>query len=169
MDTIYGEEQKRGPHYGAQGWKMTCINVQKVRRTEHELHGCKKTGEMVETPVMRPEVNKHPCQEYVQCNADIDGLDERQDHEHPVKGVEKSGLKTGEVRHSTKNVRVPQGQVPMCEFIEAEVPPLKELHREVRVPVGEYKVSGKKKDVPKHPDTQEQQCRKFKQTDPGPA
>jgi hypothetical protein len=169
MDTIYGEEQKRGPHYGAQGCEMTGINVQKVRRTEHEFHGCKKTGEMVQTPEMGPEVKKHPSQEYVQCNADIGGLDERQDHEHPVKGVEKSGLKSGEERHSTKNVRVPQSQVPTCEFIEPEVTPLKELHREVRAPVGEHNVSRKKKDVPKHPDYQEQQCRKLDQIDPGAA
>jgi len=33
----------------------------------------------------------------------------------------------------------------------------------------EYKVSGKKKDVPKHPDYREQQYRKLDQIDPGAA
>ena len=106
---------------------MTCVNMQKVRRAEHELYGGKKTGKMVKTPVMRPEVKEHPSQEYVQCNADIGRPGERQDHEQPVKGVEKSGLKTGEVRRSTEDKGVPQGQVPVGELIESEVPPRKEL------------------------------------------
>jgi len=140
-----------------------------VRCAEHELYGGKKTGKMVKTPVMRPEVKEHPPQEYVQCYADIGCLCERKDHEDPIERVEKGGLKPSEVGRSTEDEGVPQCQVPVCEFIESEVPPLKAMKWEVRIQVGEYYVPWKEKNVPKHPDYQEQQCRKFKQTDPGTA
>ena len=76
---------------------------------------------------LQPKEGEPACKENMEGNADIDREPQWEDHEKPVGRVKEGGLKSAKKRRPTKKVGVPKGEVPLFQFIEAELPPPDEL------------------------------------------
>ncbi|HEX7576623.1 MAG TPA: hypothetical protein VF430_01155, partial [Verrucomicrobiae bacterium] len=127
------EKNERRPYHRAKVRRVTREDVKKIRPAEHHEHAGEKSRFEPQSAEFHPGIREHAHQVNMQRNAPVDRLRERKNKIQRIRRIKQRRLKPAEKGRSTEDVRIPECQISLGQFLKSKAAPADELQIQIGV------------------------------------
>src|SRR5712691_4219134 len=102
---------------------MPGKDVRKKRASKHDERPGEETGRGAESPLFHPKEHERANGKDMERHCPVDRSRQWQNQKEPIRRIEQRPLHPPEIGCPAEDMRIPQRQISLCQFSEAEFAP----------------------------------------------